>query len=101
MYSFRSIYFDDPPVPDRALDIFPVENPAQGPGLFFVHGGGWGAGTRGVYREALLHKLRGAVGITAIQAPPSVPAPLDFYWLTRYFCRRSTFSFRKTARASA
>jgi len=53
MYRYRSIYFDDPPQPDRALDIFPTARKAGPVGLFFVHGGGWFAGTRGVYHPIM------------------------------------------------
>lgn len=62
MYSFRSIYFDDPPVPDRAIDIFPLDHPPPEPGLFFVHGGGWSGGTRSVY-----HQIMRAFGMQGIE----------------------------------
>ncbi len=53
MFSYRSIYFDDSPQADRALDIFPATGAAGPAGLFFVHGGGWFAGTRGVYHPIM------------------------------------------------
>lgn len=53
MYSYRSIYFDDEPRLDRAIDIFPATREAGPVGLFFVHGGGWFAGTRGVYHPMM------------------------------------------------
>jgi len=45
-FVFRSIYFDDPPMPGRVLDIFPADGTAQDLAFFFVHGGGWQGGSR-------------------------------------------------------
>jgi len=53
MFAYRSIYFDDPPEQDLALDIFEADGTCAGVGIFFVHGGGWGAGTRGVYHQMM------------------------------------------------
>jgi len=47
-FPFASLYFDNPIVPGRALDIFEAD-PAtskRDTALFFVHGGGWRAGQR-------------------------------------------------------
>ncbi|MFZ4599535.1 MAG: alpha/beta hydrolase [Terrimicrobiaceae bacterium] len=46
MFSFRSLYFDDPPAVGRAVDIFPPDGPEQDIAVFFIHGGGWTAGSR-------------------------------------------------------
>lgn len=53
MYRYHSIYFDDPPKADRALDIFLTDAMPDPVGLFFVHGGGWLAGTRGIYHQIM------------------------------------------------
>ncbi len=48
MLRFESVYLDSPFVPGRALDIFrPDGDGTSAPALFFVHGGGWQAGSRG------------------------------------------------------
>jgi acetyl esterase/lipase len=46
MFAFRSSYFDDPPEAGRVVDFFPADGPEQEIAVFFVHGGGWEAGTR-------------------------------------------------------
>lgn len=47
MLRFESVYLDSPFVPGRALDIFrPDGDGTSAPALFFVHGGGWHAGSR-------------------------------------------------------
>lgn len=46
-FSYTSIYFDHPPIPGRAADIWIPEGPTPQPQtLVFIHGGGWGAGHR-------------------------------------------------------
>lgn len=54
-YSFQSIYFDDPIVPGRVLDIFePAKNiPRKESSLFFVHGGGWRSGSRDKFHQIM------------------------------------------------
>lgn len=55
MFSYRSLYFDDPPLAGRALDIFPPDGRDSGTAVFCVHGGGWSSGSRaarhGIMRE--------------------------------------------------
>lgn len=47
MYTFQSFYLDDRMIPGRALDLFlPAAAAPSLPALFFVHGGGWTAGSR-------------------------------------------------------
>ncbi len=55
MITFRSIYFDASPREGRILDIFEAA-PHTRPhvSLFFVHGGGWKAGTRAVFHQIAL-----------------------------------------------
>lgn len=48
-YEYKSIYFDDPLVSERAVDIFEPEKVTQNIAIFFVHGGGWNAGSRTGY----------------------------------------------------
>lgn len=45
-YPFQSIYFDNPIVPGRCLDIFLPDHIGHECALFFVHGGGWHSGSR-------------------------------------------------------
>jgi acetyl esterase/lipase len=45
-FSYKSLYLDKPIIKDRALDIFVPENVSQDISMIFVHGGGWGAGSR-------------------------------------------------------
>jgi len=45
-FSYKSVYLDKPVIQDRALDIFVPENISQDISMIFVHGGGWGAGSR-------------------------------------------------------
>lgn len=53
MWPFRSLYFDERPVPGRALDLFEGTGPARSVALFFVHGGGWTGGSRANYHFAI------------------------------------------------
>lgn len=43
------------------MDIFPLDGEDGGIGLFFVHGGGWKAGTRGVYHSIMREFARNGV----------------------------------------
>ena len=45
-YPFTSIYFDNPIVPGRVLDVFTPEQTTRDEAVFFVHGGGWRGGAR-------------------------------------------------------
>lgn len=55
MYRFESIYFDWPPVEGRVLDLFPPAGAKEREtALFFVHGGGWTAGSRADYHKLML-----------------------------------------------
>ncbi len=59
MFSYPTLYFDDPPRTGRAIDVWIPENPTRPFALYFVHGGGWRMGHReqmhqimyGFYRE--------------------------------------------------
>ena len=46
-YRYESVYFDDEPVPGRAVDFFLPGEVTRGTALFMVHGGGWRGGARG------------------------------------------------------
>lgn len=52
-YFYDSLYFDDPFVAGRAMDIFMPDEVKSPVSLFFVHGGGWGAGSRGGYHTLM------------------------------------------------
>lgn len=54
MLEFRSIYFDQPFVDGRAVDLFQPASPSQTTSLFFIHGGGWSAGTRAKFHRIAL-----------------------------------------------
>ncbi len=52
-YEFQSIYLDNPIVPGRVLDIMLPEKMTQDVSIFFVHGGGWAAGSRDRYHTIM------------------------------------------------
>ncbi|MEK6794727.1 MAG: alpha/beta hydrolase [Spirochaetota bacterium] len=52
-YPFTSIYFDDPIEPLRAIDVFMPKKVSRNAALFFVHGGGWRAGSRSGYHAIM------------------------------------------------
>ncbi|HWL52705.1 MAG TPA: alpha/beta hydrolase [Chthoniobacteraceae bacterium] len=54
MFRYTSLYFDNPPVPQRALDLWLPETTRRPVSLFFVHGGGWHGGTR-QQMHAIMH----------------------------------------------
>jgi len=56
-YRYESIYFDDPIVLDRAMDIFCPRKITRDTAVLFVHGGGWRAGTR-QFCHALMQAFR-------------------------------------------
>ena len=53
MFSYTGYYLDDEVVPNRAFDLFMPEKVTQKTALFFIHGGGWGAGTRSEYHPIM------------------------------------------------
>lgn len=52
-FSFKSIYYDCPIQPNRALDIFVPKEITQKKSFFFIHGGGWRNGTRTIYHKIM------------------------------------------------
>lgn len=54
---FQSIYFDATPTEGRIVDIFEAPEPSQQVALFFVHGGGWRAGSRTIF-HSIIHEYR-------------------------------------------
>jgi len=54
MFAYTSLYFDNPPVPQRALDLWLPDATHRPVSLFFVHGGGWHGGTR-QQMHAIMH----------------------------------------------
>lgn len=57
MFEYRAVYFDSPPQVGRAMDIFEHESP-EAPSVFFVHGGGWKAGSRTTFHPLMTALLR-------------------------------------------
>ena len=52
-YAYKSIYFDDPIVTGRALDIFMPDQVTRDQAVFLVHGGGWTGGSREGYHKVM------------------------------------------------
>ncbi len=57
MFEYRSLYFDDPPQANRALDLWLPSETNRHVSLFFVHGGGWRMGNRG-QMHAIMNAFR-------------------------------------------
>lgn len=52
-YFFQSNFLDEPIMTERVIDIFePVANEEK-TAIFFIHGGGWQAGSRSVYHKIM------------------------------------------------
>ena len=54
-HEFRSFYLDSPLQPGRVFDLFLPETATRDTALFFVHGGGWCAGSRTAYHAIMEH----------------------------------------------
>ena len=52
-YEFQSFYLDAPLIRGRVFDLFRPEKITRDTALFFVHGGGWHAGTRTEYHSIM------------------------------------------------
>lgn len=52
-FSYESIYFDNPIQTGRAMDIFMPEKVTRNIAIFFIHGGGWGAGSRHCFHKIM------------------------------------------------
>jgi acetyl esterase/lipase len=50
-YAYESIYFDDPIIDGRVLDVMMPAGVTRDVALFFVHGGGWAGGSRTHYHS--------------------------------------------------
>jgi len=53
VFEFASLYYDNPIVQDRALDIFTPVSVTRDVALLFVHGGGWQGGGRAGYHRIM------------------------------------------------
>jgi acetyl esterase/lipase len=53
--TFESIYFDNPPVKSRIIDIFIPEKVTRPISVFFIHGGGWRGGSRDTLHKLIHH----------------------------------------------
>ena len=63
-YRFDTFYLDTPLIPGRALDIFMPETCSREIAVFFVHGGGWRAGSR-THFHGIMEEFRRRGYITA------------------------------------
>lgn len=45
-YAYEAIYFDDPLVPRRVMDVFRPDRETREVAVYMVHGGGWRGGSR-------------------------------------------------------
>lgn len=52
-FTFNTICYDDPPHPQRALDVFPHASPMRRLPVLFVHGGGWNGGSRTIFHPIM------------------------------------------------
>lgn len=52
-FAFKSLYFDTPIENGRVLDLFSPEKITRKTALFFVHGGGWRAGSRMAFHKIM------------------------------------------------
>lgn len=52
-FSYHSLYFDSPIESGRVLDLFVPEVVSKKTALFFVHGGGWRAGSRTAFHNIM------------------------------------------------
>jgi acetyl esterase/lipase len=52
-YKFETIYFDNPIVTNRSIDIFMPEEVTRDIAIFFVHGGGWTGGSKTGYHKLM------------------------------------------------
>lgn len=50
---FQSYYLDSPLIPGRVFDVFEPERIEKDVTLFFIHGGGWRAGSRTAYHKIM------------------------------------------------
>jgi len=98
MIPFRSIYLDAPAVPGRILDIFEPTESSRGVALFFVHGGGWHAGSRISYHArgrrphiAIIGTSAGAhlAAMAALTSPAQAPS----YRITAVCLQATPFTF--------
>ncbi len=52
-YKFETIYFDQPIVTNRSIDIFMPHEVTSDVAIFFVHGGGWIGGTKTCFHKIM------------------------------------------------
>ena len=53
MFRFESIYLDNANVSGRIIDIFRPDQISASTAVFFIHGGGWRAGSRTIYHPIM------------------------------------------------
>lgn len=54
-FTYQTFCYDDAPVPGRCVDVFAPAKPTQNLAFFFVHGGGWRAGSRAGFHQIMYH----------------------------------------------
>jgi hypothetical protein len=52
-FAYESIYFDNPIQAGRVMDVFVPGKVSRDISLFFIHGGGWGAGSRDGFHKIM------------------------------------------------
>jgi acetyl esterase/lipase len=52
-WNYTSVYLDKPLIKGRVLDIFEPENVSSEISIFFIHGGGWNAGSRDIFHPLM------------------------------------------------
>ena len=75
-HEFQSCYLDSPLVGGRIFDLFLPETATKDTALFFVHGGGWSAGSRTAYHQ-IMEKYN-ELGYVCASTDYRLPGPARF-----------------------
>ena len=75
-HEFQSYYLDSPLICGRVFDLFLPETATQDTALFFVHGGGWNAGSRTGFHQ-IMEKYN-ELGYICASTDYRLPGPVRF-----------------------